>query len=183
MDWQELRAKCNECNGCPLSQKRTNVVFGRGSESAPVLFVGEAPGREEDQQGVPFVGQAGRLFDLALKGIGFPQDSYYIANVLKCRPEKNRDPLPEEAEKCLPWLRAQTKLLRPRIIVCLGNIALRNLIDKNASISKARGEWYVKGGIHFMATYHPAALLRNSALKADFWRDLMAVRDRMTSGE
>ncbi len=167
------------CSECPLCKRRTNVVFGRGSTEARVLFVGEAPGRQEDEEGKPFVGQAGRLFDLALTGLRFPPESYYIANVLKCRPEGNRDPLPEEAEKCLPWLRAQTKLLRPEIIVCLGNIALKNLIDKDLSISKARGQWFVKGGIRFTATYHPAALLRNSGYKADFWRDLEAVRDKL----
>lgn len=178
MDWETLENVCNSCTKCGLCSGRTNVVIGRGCRSAKILFVGEGPGENEDLRGLPFVGKAGELLDLALEGLGYSEDMYYIANVVKCRPPKNRNPLSEEAEACMPYLRAQFSLIRPKIVVCLGSIALKNLIDANAGITASRGKWIEKKGVLFMATYHPAALLRDESKKADFWHDLRLVREQ-----
>lgn len=153
--------------------------MGRGNRHADIMFVGEGPGQQEDIQGEPFVGAAGRLLNTALTALRFPKDSYYITNIVKCRPENNREPLPQEIATCIQWLRAETRLVQPKIVVCLGNIALKTLIDKDASITRQRGRWHNKKGILFTATYHPAALLRRSDYKDDFWRDLVAVKERL----
>ncbi|MBQ7444505.1 MAG: uracil-DNA glycosylase [Clostridia bacterium] len=178
MNWEEFESKAQSCHACGLSSGRTNVVIGRGSKNqGRILFVGEGPGENEDRQGLPFVGQAGRLLDLALGALEFSPDDYYIANVVKCRPPQNREPSEEECEMCLPLLRHQFILLKPRIVVCLGSVAARNLLSKDARITAVRGEWVRKGNTLFTATYHPAALLRDESKKADFYYDLKKVRD------
>lgn len=176
MSWEQFENECLSCNRCKLAEGRTNVVIGRGCKNAPVLFVGEGPGRQEDMTGLPFVGQAGKLLDLALTSIGFEENEYYIANVVKCRPPENREPLSEECEACLPLLRKQFALIRPKIIVCLGNIAAKALIDKSIYITKNRGIWFEKKGVYFIATFHPAALLRDESKKLLMWEDLRKVK-------
>lgn len=177
--WNELTSACNKCTRCALCRDRTNVVIGRGNPTADVMFVGEGPGKQEDLQGEPFVGAAGQLLNSALTALRFLPDSYYITNIVKCRPENNREPVAEEIGACIEWLRFQTRLVQPKVVVCLGNVALKTLIDKDMSISKERGNWYVKKGISFISTYHPAALLRRPELKQDFWQDLEAVKAKM----
>ncbi|MBR5500740.1 MAG: uracil-DNA glycosylase [Clostridia bacterium] len=180
MTWDILENACRSCTRCRLSENRTNVVIGRGHSAAPVLFVGEGPGRQEDEQGLPFVGQAGALLDLACAGLNFAPEDYYIANVVKCRPPENRTPLEDECTQCLPFLRNQFALIKPRIVVCLGNVPLHYLIDKDARITQVRGQWIERKGVWFTATYHPAALLRDESKKLDFWRDLEAVKQKLT---
>ena len=178
---QQLRAQCEECQNCPLGATRTNLVFGVGDPAAKVLFVGEGPGEQEDLQGEPFVGKSGQLLDRYLELIDRPRDGggIYIANIVKCRPPHNRDPKPEESEQCLPWLRAQVRVLRPQIIVCLGRIAAQRLIDPDFRVTREHGVFREKGGILFMGTFHPAALLRNPAQKKDALSDFQALRDKM----
>ena len=130
MTWEELLDYCSRCQRCALAQTRKHVVVGRGNRNAPILFVGEGPGAQEDEQGIPFVGQAGKLLDLALEACGFPPDLYYIANVVKCRPPQNRNPLREETEACMPYLREQFRLIKPKIVVCLGSVASVALIGR-----------------------------------------------------
>ena len=178
--WKQFREACSACTKCALSQSRTQVVLGRGTTSpVPVLFVGEGPGEQEDQQGMAFVGRAGQLLDLVLTALQFPEDAWYIANIVKCRPPENREPTDDEAAACLPWLRWQVKALKPRIIVCLGRIAARQLIDKDIRITAARGIWVERQGFWMMPTWHPAAVLRDPAKKTDLYQDLEQVRERM----
>ena len=172
MDWETLRSSCNECRQCALCETRTNVVFGAGSENAEVLFIGEGPGENEDLQGEPFVGRAGKLLDEMLAIIDLDRTNVYIANMVKCRPPKNRDPLETEKEACMPWLRAQTKLLAPKIIVCLGRISAMSLIRPDFKISTEHGQWTEKGGVKMMALYHPAALLRDPRRRPETFDDL-----------
>ena len=179
LNWEELREKCASCRRCPLGQTRTNPVFGVGKTDAEILFVGEGPGEQEDLRGEPFVGKAGQLLDKMLACIGMSrEENVYIANIVKCRPPQNRDPLPEEREACLPFLRVQTLLLRPKIIVCLGKVAATTLIDPSFSIMRSHGIWYERKGFYLTATFHPAALLRNEALKKDAYRDLLSIREK-----
>ena len=178
--WKQFGEACSACTKCALSQSRTQVVLGRGTTSpVPVLFVGEGPGEQEDQQGMAFVGRAGQLLDLVLTALQFPEDAWYIANIVKCRPPENREPTDDEAAACLPWLRWQVKALKPRIIVCLGRIAARQLIDKDIRITAARGIWVERQGFWMMPTWHPAAVLRDPAKKTDLYQDLEQVRERM----
>lgn len=179
MSWDQLINAISGCKKCPLHQGRTNVVVGRGNRVAPILFVGEGPGANEDKQGLPFVGQAGKLLDMALESIGFTENDYYIANIVKCRPPENRNPLPEECAACLPYLRMQYKLIQPKIIVCLGAVAASAMIDKDAKISSIRGTWIKKSDVLFTATYHPAALLRDPSKKIVMWRDLKSVWEKL----
>ncbi len=179
MTWKELENNCRRCQGCGLAATRTNMVFGRGSRTAKLLFVGEGPGYNEDIQGVAFVGQAGKLLDLALEACGFNENDYYIANVVKCRPPENRNPSAEECEACMPNLRKQYALLKPKIVVCLGSVACANLIAPDAKVSNSRTKWIEKGGAFFTATYHPAALLRDETKKLDMYRDLCEVKRRL----
>ena len=178
---QQLQTQCASCRNCPLGTTRTNLVFGVGSPTAKILFVGEGPGEQEDLQGEPFVGKSGQLLDRYLALIDRPRDggSVYIANIVKCRPPHNRDPKPEESEQCLPWLRAQVRILRPQIIVCLGRIAAQRLIDPAFRVTREHGVFREKGGILFMGTFHPAALLRNPAQKKDALADFQALRDKL----
>lgn len=177
LDWESLRSACGECQRCPLGKTRTNSVFGVGDPQASILFVGEGPGEQEDLKGEPFVGKAGQLLDKMLASIGLNRgENVYIANIVKCRPPRNRDPLPEERTACLPFLRAQTKLIQPRIIVCLGKVAATTLIDPDFSIMRSHGVWYERKGFWMTATFHPAALLRNENLKRDAYGDLLSIR-------
>lgn len=177
MTWETLRSACQDCHRCPLGQTRTNLVFGVGNPEAEILFVGEGPGEQEDLKGEPFVGKAGILLDKMLACIGLSRaENVYIANIVKCRPPRNRDPLPEERRACLPYLREQTKLIRPKIIVCLGKVAATTLIDPSFSIMRSHGVWYERKGFWMIATFHPAALLRNEGLKKDAYADLLKIR-------
>lgn len=172
LNWTQLKEECLKCTACPLCQTRHHVVFGVGPEDAEVLFVGEGPGENEDLQGEPFVGRAGALLDDMLSIIDLGRHNCYIANIVKCRPPQNRDPMQTEQEACIDWLRAQTRLLRPKIIVCLGRISATRLIREDFRITQEHGQWYEKGGIHFMATYHPSALLRDERKRPEAFQDL-----------
>ena len=178
-EWETLRATCMACSRCALAQTRTNVVFGVGSEKAEVLFVGEGPGEQEDRKGEPFVGRAGQLLDRMLAAVELGRSKVYIANIVKCRPPNNRDPLPEEQEACIGWLREQVRILKPKIIVCLGRIAGMRLIKPDLKITREHGIWFEKNGVLMMATLHPAALLRSPAQKPEAFQDFLALRDKI----
>lgn len=176
----ELKSQCLSCEKCKLCSTRTNVVFGVGNENADIIFVGEGPGENEDLQGEPFVGKAGQLLDKYLQVIGLDRKkNIYIANIVKCRPPQNRDPESSEQEICIEWLRAQTRLIKPKIIVCLGRISAQKLISEDFRVTKQHGEFIKKGNILFMGTYHPAALLRNPLNKPDALSDFQALRDKI----
>lgn len=179
MTWDELRQNCLACSRCPLAGTRHHVVFGVGPEDAEVLFVGEGPGQQEDLQGEPFVGPAGQLLDEMLSIIGLGRHNCYITNIVKCRPPGNRDPQESEQDACIPFLRRQTKLLRPKIIVCLGRIAAKRLIDPDFKITRDHGQWVEKGGIWFTALYHPSALLRDMTKRPDTFRDLKKLQAKV----
>lgn len=174
LDWDALRERVAGCVLCPLHATRTQTVFGVGSQTADWLFIGEAPGADEDRQGEPFVGRAGQLLNSMLRAIGLSREQVYIANVLKCRPPKNRDPRPEEAAACEPYLKRQIDLLRPKIIIALGRIAAQNLLNTDTPIGRMRGRQYVYAdtGIPLLVTYHPAYLLRSPGEKRKVWQDL-----------
>ena len=179
-DLTELKLRCMSCQNCPLSQTRTNVVFGVGNPDAEILFVGEAPGENEDLTGEPFVGRGGQLLDLYLNGIGLDRnENIYIANILKCRPPMNRDPRPEEEEACIPYLRELVRIMRPKIIVCVGRIAAQMLINKDFRVTKEHGIFFEKKGILFMGTFHPAALLRDPRKKGDCLEDFLRLQDKI----
>ena len=180
LDWDALESAVGACEKCRLSQSRTHPAFGEGNRNADILFVGEGPGREEDQQGRPFVGPAGQLLDRMLAATGIARGDVYIANVVKCRPPNNRNPQDDEAELCLPYLRGQYALIRPKIVVCLGAIATRFLYDREARITRVRGQWLEKSGVWFLPTYHPAALLRDESKKRDAWNDMQALLKKYT---
>ncbi|MGC9163954.1 MAG: uracil-DNA glycosylase [Thiomonas sp.] len=185
MGWEELRAATEACRACKLGDMRHQAVFGTGSTRARWMIVGEAPGAEEDRQGEPFVGAAGQLLDAMLRAVGLdrhaddPQRAVYIANVLKCRPPGNRNPLPEEVARCAPWLERQIALLQPRLILALGRFAAQALLGSNAPISQLRGQVHRYASIALIVSYHPAYLLRNPADKARAWRDLCLARDTL----
>lgn len=179
-NWQELKNACMGCQNCPLGATRTNLVFGTGNENAEVLFVGEGPGENEDLQGEPFVGRGGQLLDKYLEAIDLSRDkNIYIANMVKCRPPHNRDPKPEEQEECIKWLREQFRLLRPKIIVCLGRISAQKLISPDFKVTKQHGEFFEKGGVLMMGTFHPAALLRNPNQKPAALEDFIKLRSKI----
>ena len=178
--WEELRAQCLACTACGLAETRTHVVFGDGAQDAEILLVGEGPGQHEDEQGVPFVGRAGLLLDDMLEIIGLDRTKVYVANIVKCRPPQNRDPLPEESAACMPWLRQQFQLIRPKIVVCLGRVAAQRMLDPGFSISRDHGKFFDKQGTLFMATYHPAALLRYPDNKPAVFGDFVALRQKIT---
>lgn len=177
--WEELEKRCQDCRECSLCETRTNVVFGDGSRTAEIMFVGEGPGAHEDEQGVPFVGKAGQLLDDMLAIIGLDRTMVYIANIVKCRPPQNRDPQPAESEACMPWLREQFRILQPKIVVCLGRIAAQRMIRTDFSVTKEHGTFIEKGGIWFMGTFHPAALLRQKQNKPDAFADFLALREKI----
>lgn len=181
LSWDKLRNSVENCNSCKLGETRNNTVFGEGDLNADLMFVGEGPGHNEDMQGRPFVGAAGRLFERMLASIYLDREEVYICNIVKCRPPGNRVPEASEANACLPYLRAQFMLLKPKIIVCLGASAAKYLYDPNIKITRDRGIWKEKKGIWFLPTYHPAALLRDLSKKEDAWHDMQAVRTKWRS--
>lgn len=183
LTWEALEEECRACKACELCKTRTNVVFGCGDRSSKLMFVGEAPGENEDLSGVPFVGRAGQLFDRYLEAVGIPRESVYIANMLKCRPPKNRDPKPEEQELCIKYLRAQVKLIRPKLIVCLGRIAAMRLIKPDLKITKEHGVWYDKGDFRLCAVYHPSLLLRDPRKKTEMLVDMQSVKAELDALE
>lgn len=173
---EKLRTECLECRRCQLCETRTNVVFGVGPENAKVMFIGEGPGENEDLQGEPFVGRGGKLLDDMLELIDLDRTKVYIANMVKCRPPKNRDPLPTEQAACAQWLDAQLRLINPSIIVCLGRIAAMRFIRPDFKITKEHGKWFDKDGRKVMALYHPAALLRDPSKRPDTFDDLKRIQ-------
>lgn len=177
----EIKEECLKCQKCPLAKTRTNLVFGKGDPEAKLMFIGEAPGEQEDLSGLPFVGAAGKLLDKYLGFIGLTSDDVYIANILKCRPPKNRDPLPEEEDACIDHLRAQTAVISPRIIVCLGRIAAMRIIKSDFRITKEHGLWFKKGNYMIMAVYHPAALLRDPQRKEEMLMDFRKIEAALES--
>lgn len=178
--WKELQENCLACRKCGLCETRHNVVFGVGNPEAKVLFVGEGPGENEDLQGEPFVGRGGQLLDKMLAAVDLDRrTNVYIANIVKCRPPQNRDPLPEEQEACIGWLRNQFALIRPKIIVCLGRIAAMKMIKPDIKITKEHGIFVEKNGVLMMPTLHPAALLRNPAQKPAAFEDFLKLREKI----
>ena len=180
LTWEQLEQTCHSCTGCGLCETRHNVVFGVGKRDADILFVGEGPGEQEDLQGQPFVGPAGKLLDDMLSIVDLDRnENCYIANIVKCRPPKNRDPMETEQEACIGYLRNQVSLIRPKIIVCLGRIAAKKLIDDGFRITRQHGQWFRRGDFWMMATYHPNALLRDVSKRPEAFDDLMALRGKM----
>ena len=174
--WQALKSECAGCHGCSLWETRHNLVFGVGNEQAEVMFIGEGPGEQEDLKGEPFVGPAGRLLDDMLKMIDLDRSMVYIANIVKCRPPGNRDPLGVEQEACAEWLRRQIALCSPKIIVCLGRISAKAIIDPEFRITRQHGQWFDLDGRRWMAIYHPSALLRDPSKRPETFMDLRALR-------
>jgi len=177
--WEELENACADCRGCGLCETRTNVVFGVGPRDAEIMFIGEGPGQQEDLQGEPFVGAAGKLLDDMLSIVDLGRHNCYIANIVKCRPPNNRDPLEEEQEACIGYLRSQVSLIQPKIIVCLGRVAAKKIIDPNYRITRDHGSWVNHGGIWMTAFYHPSALLRDLSKRPDAFDDLIFLRRKM----
>ena len=179
-DWNSLKAECLSCVKCGLCEQRHNVVIGVGNENADIMFVGEGPGEQEDLQGFPFVGPAGKLLDDMLSIIDVNRkENIYIANIVKCRPPRNRDPLETEQEACIGYLRKQVALVKPRIIVCLGRIAAKRLIDEDYRITRQHGQWVKKGEIWMTAIYHPSALLRDVGKRPETFDDLLSIRAKI----
>ncbi len=178
LDWIQLEQACQNCRRCGLFETRHNVVFGIGPRDADIMFVGEGPGQQEDLQGEPFVGPAGKLLDDMLSIIDMGRDSCYIANIVKCRPPQNRDPLEIEQDACMDYLRNQFLLVRPKILVCLGRVAALRLIRSDFRITKEHGQWVEKQGVWMTAIYHPSALLRDLSKRPDTFRDLLAIREK-----
>ncbi len=176
---ESLKEACAACQKCALGASRTNSVFGVGNENADLMFVGEAPGEQEDLSGIPFVGRAGQLLDKFLFAVDIPREEVYIANILKCRPPKNRDPLPEEEDCCIDFLRAQVRLIQPKIIVCLGRISAMRLIKEDFKITKEHGVYFQKGEYLMTAVYHPAALLRDPRKKEDMLEDMKQIKAKL----
>lgn len=179
--WEELEQNCLQCNKCSLCSGRKRVVFGVGNQNAEILFVGEGPGEQEDLQGEPFVGPAGKLLDDMLSIIDLNRENIYIANVVKCRPPHNRDPQEDEQDACIGYLRRQTALIQPKIIVCLGRIAAKKLIDPEYRITKEHGTWICRKGIWMTAIYHPSALLRDPSKRPETFEDLLEIRKKIRS--
>ncbi len=179
-DWSELKNICQNCTRCGLCQTRHNVVFGTGVEDADVMFVGEGPGEQEDLKGEPFVGAAGILLDDMLSIIDLDRKTNcYIANIVKCRPPRNRDPLETEQDACIDYLRNQVALVKPKIIVCLGRVAAKRLIDPDYRITRQHGQWVQKNGIWMTAIYHPSALLRDLSKRPETFDDLVSLREKI----
>ena len=179
LNWQELEQKCQGCQGCVLCETRHNVVFGVGKKDADIMFVGEGPGEQEDLQGEPFVGPAGKLLDDMLSIIDIDRTKCYIANIVKCRPPRNRDPQETEQDACIGYLRNQFALVRPKVVVCLGRIAARRLIDTNYRITKEHGTWVCRQNTWFTAIYHPSALLRDPTRRPETFDDLISIRAKL----
>lgn len=174
----ELRNKVENCTACSLHRTRTNIVFGQGDPNAQVLFIGEGPGKNEDEQGLPFVGRSGKLLDKMLAYIGLSREhNIYIANIVKCRPPENRDPSNEESKACIDYLRNQVHIIRPKIIVCLGRVAAIRIISPDFKVTQQHGVFYDRGGVQIMGTFHPAALLRNPQQKPEAMKDLIMLKN------
>ncbi len=176
---EELEKDIQGCKKCKLCNNRTNIVVGSGFKNADIMFIGEGPGADEDIQGKPFVGKAGKLMDMAFQGLEINREEVYIANIVKCRPPGNRNPEQDEALACLDYLRTQVMLVKPKIIVLLGSVALKNILGKEYNITASRGKWIEKKEIWYMPTFHPAALLRDDTKKIDFWNDLKLVKEKI----
>ena len=174
---EQIRAEIGECTRCRLCEGRTKIVFGVGNPKAELMFIGEGPGRDEDMQGEPFVGRAGVLLNKIIEAMGMKRADIYIANIVKCRPPENRAPLPDEVAMCIPFLQQQIETIKPKVIVCLGAVAYKNLLQTEEGISRVRGEWLEYKNIKVMPTYHPAYLLRNPEAKKPVWEDMKKVRD------
>ena len=179
--WEQLREECSRCRACSLCEGRSHVVFGDGSTDAEVMLIGEAPGANEDRQGLPFVGKAGQLLDDMLEIIGLDRRRIYVTNICKCRPPGNRDPLNVEQEACIGFLRRQTALLRPKIIVCLGRIAAMQLIKPDFKITREHGQWFDRAGVRMMAMYRPSALLRDPHRRPESFEDLKSLQAEIRS--
>ena len=179
MDWQQLYNHIENCQNCALYQGCTHKVPGQGDLRAPLMLIGEGPGQHEDEQGLAFVGPAGQLLTQMLSAIRLPRDRVYICNVVKCRPPHNRQPLPEEVQACLPYLRRQFLLVRPRVILLLGATAVSAVLGPEYRITRCHGQWVSRKGVDIIATYHPSALLRDAGKKRPAWEDLQKLRDRL----
>lgn len=180
-NWDELRSLCMQCQKCQLCKERTNVVFGVGNPNAEIMFIGEGPGEQEDLRGEPFVGPAGKLLDDMLSIIDLNRENVYIANIVKCRPPKNRDPLEDEQLACIDYLRNQVALVQPRVIVCLGRIAAKRIIDPNYRITQEHGTWIFRNNTWITAIYHPSALLRDLSKRPETFDDLLEIRKKLLS--
>ncbi len=180
LNWEELEKQCENCQKCKLAKTRKKVVIGCGNRQAKLMFIGEGPGADEDASGIPFVGRAGQLMNMAFQGLGIARDEVYIANVVKCRPPGNRNPQADEVQACLNYLREQVLLVKPQVIVLLGNVALKTILGSEYGITSARGKWIQKNEIWYMPTFHPAALLRDETKKIDFWLDLQEAYHRIS---
>jgi DNA polymerase len=176
MGLESIRKEIGDCQRCKLAPKRTNIVFGSGNPNAELVFVGEAPGYDEDQQGLPFVGRAGQLLTKIIESINLKREDVYICNVLKCRPPDNRNPEPDEVASCNPFLKKQLAVIRPKIVCCLGTFAAQTVLQTPASISKLRGRFIDMDGIRVIATFHPAYLLRSPDKKREVWEDMKQIR-------
>ena len=181
--WEELEKSIENCNKCKLCSKRKNIVLGTGNKNADIMFIGEGPGADEDEQGILFVGKAGKLMDMALEGLGIEKESIYFANIIKCRPPENRNPEDDEVNACLDYLRNQVLLVKPKIIVLLGSVALKNILGKDYGITDSRGKWVEKKGIMYLPTWHPAALLRDENKKIEFWKDLKKIKNSLDKNQ
>lgn len=179
LNWTQLEAACQTCNRCGLCRTRTKVVFGVGPKEADILLVGEGPGQQEDLTGEPFVGPAGQLLDDMLSIIDLSRENCYITNIVKCRPPKNRDPQESEQDACIGYLRNQFRLIRPKIIICLGRIAAMRLIRPDYRITREHGQWVEKQGVWMTALYHPSALLRDLSKRPETFRDLLSIREKI----
>ena len=178
-NWEDLENSIINCKKCKLCTGRRNIVFGEGNKEADLMFIGEGPGADEDIQGRPFVGKAGKLMNMAFETVGIDRKTVYITNIVKCRPPSNRNPENDEAMACLDYLRNQVILIKPEIIVLLGSVALKNILGQEYGITASRGKWIQKKGILYMPTWHPAALLRDETKKIDFIKDLKEVVEKM----
>lgn len=177
--WEELEKSIIGCKKCKLCTGRNNIVFGTGNKEADLMFIGEGPGADEDREGEPFVGKAGKLMNMAFDGIGIKREEVYIANIVKCRPPSNRNPETDEADACIDYLRNQVMLVKPKVIVLLGSVALKNILGNEYGITASRGNWIERKAILYMPTWHPAALLRDENKKIEFWKDLKQVKEKM----
>lgn len=181
MNLQNLKEQCMKCHKCNLSKTRNKMVFGNGNPNAKIMFIGEGPGKQEDLSGRVFVGEAGHLLDKMLKAIDLKRENIYIANIVKCHPPKNRDPFPEEKEACIEYLRNQVRIIKPKILVCLGRVAATRIINPNFRITREHGQWIKRGDFWIIGTYHPAALLYDPSKKRDSWEDLKKIREKLDS--
>lgn len=179
ISWDLLHQQIAECEKCGLCRGIHNKVPGQGNGNADLMFIGEGPGADEDLQGLAFVGAAGQLLTKMIAAMGYTREEVYICNIVKCRPPRNREPLPDEAAACMPYLRAQFSLVKPKVIVLLGATAAKNILGDHIRITRDRGKWVERKGVFFMPTYHPAALLRDESKKRDAWQDLKAVKAKL----